>query len=63
MKRDELIAIVKQSNSTTLFACRMRDALGIPQPKYDGHARDRDANRRKYRGVRRLMKQRYGVKL
>lgn len=65
MTRDELLTIVKQSNSTTLFACRMRAALGLPPLKVDARARtrDRDAKRRKYRGARKLMKQKHGVRL
>lgn len=63
MNRTELTAIVKQSNSTTLFARRMREALGLPQPSLRGHYRDKHAKRRKYRGARKLMKQKHGVRL
>lgn len=64
MTRDELTAIVKRNGSTTLFACRMRDALGLPQPKPKrGHVRDRSSKRRKYKGARKLMRQRHGVDL
>ena len=63
MHRKELIAIVKKSNSTTLFATRMREALGLPQPQLRGRVRDKHAKRRKYRGARKLMKQRHGVRL
>ena len=63
MQRQELIAIVKQSNSTTLIAQRMREALGLPQPQPRGHTRDKHAKSRKYRGARKLMKQKHGVRL
>lgn len=64
MKRDELMAIVKRSNSDTLIAQRMRDALGLPQPpKKIGRTRDRSAKSRRYRGARKLMKQKHGVRL
>ena len=63
MNRHELIAIVKQSNSTTLIARRMREALGLPQPSARGRSRDRSAKHRKYRGAKKLMKQKHGVRL
>ena len=63
MTRDELIKLVKQSNSTTLIACKMRKALGLPPVKQRGRTRDRSAKRRKYRGARKLMKQKHGVRL
>jgi len=65
MNRKELKAIVKRSSSTTLLAARMREALGLPplrvthESKPHGHT----GKRKRYRGVRKLMKQRYGVKL
>lgn len=63
MQRQELIAIVKQSNSTTLLANRMRDALGLPHVDARARTLDRHAKSRKYRGARKLMKQKYGVRL
>jgi hypothetical protein len=65
MTRDELITLVRQSNSTTLVAQRMREALGLPHLKSDKHGRtrDRSAKARKYRGARKCMKQRHGVRL
>ena len=63
MTRDELIAIVKQSNSTTLVAQRMRNALGLPPKTDSGRTHDRNAKARKYRGARKCMKQRHGVRL
>lgn len=63
MQRQELIAIVKQSNSTTLIANRMRDALGLPPVDAPARTRDRDAKRRKYRGYKKCMKQKHGVRL
>ena len=65
MTRDELLTIVKQSNADTLIAARMRDALGLPHPRARarGQWRDKSRKSRRYRGVKKLMKQRYGVQL
>ena len=63
MTRKELIAIVRASKSTTLIAYRMRQALGLPQPSKRGRSRDRNAKARKYRGARKLMAQKHGVRL
>lgn len=64
MTRDELITCVKQSNADTLIARRMRDALHLPPPsRKSGQTRDHSAKSRKYRGARKLMKQKYGVRL
>lgn len=62
MTREELAAIVSRSTSTTLVAYRMREALGLPQPKVKGHVRNR-SNGKRYKGARKLMQQRYGVQL
>lgn len=62
MTREELTAIVKRSNSTTLVACRFRDALGLPHPKAKTKVRNRSRGNR-YKGARKLMQQRYGVDL
>lgn len=62
MTREEIAAIVRKSTSTTLVACRFRDALGLPQPKARGHVRNRSKGKR-YKGARKLMQQRYGVQL
>ena len=63
MDRDELARIASRNRSTTLVAVRLRDALGLPQPKAQpGSTRDRSAKSRKYRGARRLMRQRRGVR-
>lgn len=62
MTREELAAIVSRSTSTTLVAYRMREALGLPQPKVKGHVRNRSKGKR-YKGARKLMQQRYGVDL
>ena len=63
MTRDELVKIVRQSNADTLFAARLRECLGLPKLSKRGRYRDKGAKSRKYRGARKLMKQRYGVKL
>lgn len=63
MNRHELIAIVKQSNSTTLLARRMREALHLPQPPARGLVSDKGAKQRKYRGYKKCMKQKHGVRL
>lgn len=64
MTHDELVTIVRRSKSTTLFAYRMREALGLPQPKRKRwHVGDRGAKSRKYRGIRKLMRQKHGVDL
>ena len=63
MTRDELVAIVRQSNADTLLAARMREVLGLPKLSKRRRYRDKGAKSRKYRGARKLMKQRHGVKL
>ena len=66
MTRDELVRIVKQSNANTLIARRMRAALGLPlhvPTASGGRTRDRSAKARKYRGARKCMKQKHGVRL
>lgn len=63
MTRDELITIVKQSKADTLIASRMRAALGLRPLRHRGRTRDKSARSRKYRGARKLMKQKHGVRL
>ena len=64
MTRDELVTIVKQSNSDTLIACRMREVLGLPKLVKRGRNRHKHrGNRKKYRGIEDCRKQKYGVKL
>ena len=64
MTRDELVRIVGQSKADTLFANRMRQALGLPPlAPTAGATRDRGAKSRKYRGARKLMRQRHGVRM
>ena len=63
MTRDELVSIVKQSKADTLIAIRLRETLGLPHPRTRGRTRDRSRKARRYRGARKLMKQRHGVKL
>ena len=64
MTRDELVTIVKQSNSDTLIASRMREVLGLPKRVKRGRNRHKHrGNRKKYAGMNDCRKQRHGVKL
>lgn len=64
MTRDELVRIVKQSNSDTLFADRMRETLGLPKLPTTKMTRHKHrGNRKKYRGMDECRKQRHGVRL
>lgn len=64
MTRDELLQIVKQSNSDTLIAARMREVLGLPKLAKRGRNRHKHrGNRKKYRGIEDCRKQRHGVRL
>lgn len=70
MNREELRAIVRKSNSTTLVANRMRKALGLHEiwrNKHSGHAHSRArakyVKRNRYRHAKQCMKQKHGVKL
>ena len=64
MTRDELVTIVKQSNSDTLIAARLREVLGLPKLARRGRNRHKHrGNRKKYRGIEDCRKQRHGVKL
>ena len=64
MTRDELVRIVKQSTSDTLFASRMREVLGLPKLSTAKRTRHKHrGNRKKYRGMDECRKQRHGVRL
>lgn len=64
MTRDELLTIVKQSNSDTLIAARMREVLGLPKLVVTRRHRSKHSGKRKkYRGMDECRKQRHGVKL
>ena len=64
MTRDELVNIVKQSNSDTLIAARLREVLGLPKLARRGRNRHKHrGNRKKYRGIEDCRKQRHGVNL
>lgn len=64
MTRDELVTIVKQSNSDTLIACRMREVLGLPKlVKRKRYRSKHTGKRKKYAGMNECRKQRHGVKL
>ena len=64
MTRDELVNIVKQSNSDTLIACRMREVLGLPKlVKRKRYRSKHTGKRKKYRGIEDCRKQKHGVKL
>ena len=61
MTREELARIALRYDTT--MANAMLKSLGVKRPKRRGSTRDRDAKRRKYRGAKKLMKQRHGVRL
>lgn len=64
MTRDELVNIVKQSNSDTLIAARMREVLGLPKLVRRGRNRHKHrGNRKKYAGMNHCRKQKHGVRL
>ena len=64
MTRDELVNIVKQSNSDTLIAARMREVLGLPKlVKRKRYRSKHTGKRKKYRGIEDCRKQRHGVRL
>ena len=64
MTRDELVTIVKQSNSETLIAARMREVLGLPKLVRRKRYRSKHTGKRKkYRGIEDCRKQRHGVRL
>ena len=72
MTRDELKRIVRQSTSTTLVANRFRRALGFreiwAQAASRGHSgagksKSRYVKRQRYKGARKLMRQKHGVRL
>lgn len=64
MTRDELVTIVKQSNSDTLIAARMRECLGLPKLVKRGRSRHQNrGNRKKYAGMNACRKQKHGVNL
>ena len=61
MTRDELTETVRRNLSDTLIALRLREALGLPRSAHRENVRE--VKKRKYRGARKLMKQRHGVRL
>jgi len=64
MTRDELVKIVRDSNSDTLIAARMREVLGLPKLARRGRNRHKHrGQRKKYRGMDDCRKQKHGVKL
>ena len=64
MTRDELVAIVRQSNADTLFAARMREVLGLPKlVKRKRYRSKHTGKRKKYRGMNDCRKQKHGVRL
>lgn len=63
MTRDELIATVKRCNADTLLAQRLRESLGLPRVHArKRHGKTKHGNAHKYRGARKLMKQKHGVR-
>ena len=59
--RDKLLELALRYDTTMSDA--MLRALGEKRPPCKGRTRDRDAKARKYRGARKLMKQKHGVRL
>ena len=64
MTRDELVKIVRDSNSDTLIAARFRETLGLPKLVVTKRQRHKHrGNRKKYRWMDECRKQRHGVRL
>ena len=63
MKREELTELVRRNNADTLIAQRFREVLHLPHLHTRGQWRDKSRKARRYRGAKKLMKQRYGVRL
>ena len=61
MDREDFLRIALRYD--TLMSDAMLRALGAVRPVTRGVTTDRDAKFRKYRGARRLMAQRHGVRL
>ena len=61
MEREDFLRIALRYD-TTMSDALLR-ALGAERPAASGKAVDRDAKSRKYRGARKLMAQRHGVRL
>jgi hypothetical protein len=61
MDRGELAAIALRYD--TVVSDAMLRALGVTRPVTNGATVDRTAKSRKYRGAKKLMKQRHGVRL
>ena len=62
MKREELAAIALRYD--TVVSDAMLRALGVDRPRRKpGSTRDRSAKRRKYKGAKKLMAQKHGVRL
>lgn len=61
MTRDDLARIALRYDTVMSFA--MLKALGVKRPpRKRGTTRDKSAKSRKYRGAKKLMRQRYGVR-
>ena len=63
MKREELTELVRRNNADTLIAQRFREVLHLPPTRARGQWRDKSRKARRYRGAKKLMAQKYGVKL
>ena len=64
MTHDELVKIVRDSNSDTLIAARMREVLGLPKLVVTKRTRHKHrGNSKKYRGMGECRKQKHGVRL
>ena len=63
MTRDELIENVKRCNADTLLAQRLRESLGLPRVNACKRGKVKHGNAHKYRGAKKLMRQKHGVRL
>lgn len=61
MDREDFLRIAMRYD--TVMSDALLRALGAVRPSRHGATVDRDAKSRKYRGARRLMAQRHGVRL
>ena len=63
MTREELIELVRRTRPETLIAKRMYEALGLRVPSPSRRKGDVIYRQQAYKGAKRLMHQRHGVRL